>query len=72
LNGLRWTPDLAVSGTLAWNQLTGAVQANVQFTADDGSTGSVQATWNDHDSAQAAEVIGTVGGMTLSGTMPAP
>jgi hypothetical protein len=23
LDSLKWTPDLAVSGTLAWNQLTG-------------------------------------------------
>ena len=72
LDGLKWTPDLAVSGTLIWNQLTGAAQANLQFTADDGNTGNVQATWNDHDSAQPAEVIGTVGGATIRGTMPAP
>jgi hypothetical protein len=72
LDSLKWTPDLAVSGTLAWNQLTGAVQTNLQFTADNGSTGSVQATWNDHESAQPPELIGTVDGATLSGTMPAP
>jgi hypothetical protein len=72
LDGLKWTADLAVSGTLAWNQLSGAVQTNLQFTADDGSTGTVQAVWNDHDSAQPAYVSGTVGGVVLAGTMPAP
>jgi pimeloyl-ACP methyl ester carboxylesterase len=72
LDGMKWTTDLAVSGTLAWNQLSGAVQANLQFTADDGSTGTVQAAWNDHDSAQPAYVSGTVGGVALAGTMPAP
>ncbi len=72
LENLRWTPDLAVSGSLVWNQLTGVVQADLQFTADDGSTGTVEARWNDHDSARPAQVSGTVGGAALEGTMPAP
>jgi hypothetical protein len=68
----RWTKDLAVSGALAWNQHDGAVTASLIFTADDGTTGTVEAAWNDHQSLNPARLSGRVGGRVLKAEMPAP
>jgi pimeloyl-ACP methyl ester carboxylesterase len=72
LTGARWTTDLAVSGTMVWNQSNGAIQAQLQFAEDGGATGTINATWNDHESLVAAQLAGTVGGRTVAASMPAP
>jgi pimeloyl-ACP methyl ester carboxylesterase len=72
LNAVRWTTDLAVSGSMVWNQISGVVRAELQFTADDGTTGTLVATWNDQQSLTPAQVTGTVAGRTVVASMPAP
>jgi hypothetical protein len=72
LKAVRWTTDLAVSGSLVWNQITGDVQAQLRFSADDGTVGTVVARWNDHESALAAQLQGTVAGETVVASMPPP
>jgi pimeloyl-ACP methyl ester carboxylesterase len=68
----RWAADLAVSGALAWNQHDGAVTATLNFTADDGTIGAVEATWNDRQSLTPAHLSGAVGGHVLKARMAAP
>lgn len=72
LKAVRWTTDLAVSGSLVWNQITGDVQAQLQFSANDGTIGTLAAHWNDHESALAAQLGGTVAGQTVAASMPPP
>jgi pimeloyl-ACP methyl ester carboxylesterase len=72
LNAVRWTNDLPISGTLTWNQITGAVTTQLTFTADDGTQGTIHGAWNDHESYTPATLSGTVEGHTLQATMPAP
>jgi pimeloyl-ACP methyl ester carboxylesterase len=72
LDAVRWTTDLAVSGTMVWNQISGAIRADLQFTADDGTTGTLSAVWNDQQSQLPAQLTGTVAGQTVAASMPAP
>jgi hypothetical protein len=72
LHAVRWTTDLAVSGSMVWNQISGVIHADLQFTADDGTTGTLSATWNDQQSELPARLTGTVAGQTVVASMPAP
>jgi pimeloyl-ACP methyl ester carboxylesterase len=72
LKEVRWTADLAVSGSLVWNQITGDVQTELQFSTDDGTTGTLVAHWNDHESTVAARLDGTIEGQTVVASMPPP
>ena len=72
LNAVRWTTDLAVSGSMVWDQISGVVRAELRFTADDGTSGTVSAIWNDQQSQLAAQLTGTVAGQTVAASMPAP
>src|SRR5580700_11052291 len=72
LDAVRWTTDLAVSGTMVWDQISGAIRADLQFTADDGTTGTLSAVWNDQQSQLPAQLPGTVAGQTVAASMPAP
>jgi pimeloyl-ACP methyl ester carboxylesterase len=72
LKDLRWAADLAVSGTVVWDQRDGAISADLRFAGDDGTAGKLTAQWNDRASLRPALVSGVVGGQVLVGTMPAP
>lgn len=72
LDAVRWTTDLAVSGSMVWNQISGVIHADLQFTADDGTTGTLSATWNDQQSQLPAQLTGTVAGQSVVASMPAP
>ena len=71
LAGLRWTEDLAVDGTVDWNQATGAVSAEVTLDAP-GHSGTVHLAWNDRDADALATLDGTVDGHVLAATRLAP
>jgi pimeloyl-ACP methyl ester carboxylesterase len=71
LQQLQWTRDLTVSGVLRWNQLTGAISAQVTFSAA-GHTGNVDMTWNDLQTEAMATLTGTVDGATLDAERIAP
>jgi pimeloyl-ACP methyl ester carboxylesterase len=72
LDAVRWTRDLAVSGSMVWNQISGVIRAELQFTTDDGTSGTLSAVWNDHQSQLPAQLTGTVAGRAVVASMPAP
>jgi pimeloyl-ACP methyl ester carboxylesterase len=72
LDGVRWTKDLAVSGSAMWDQRDGSMRAILTFTDPDGDTGKVVARWNDRDHDAVATLTGRIGAHRLEATMPAP
>jgi pimeloyl-ACP methyl ester carboxylesterase len=72
LNGVRWTKDLAVSGSAEWDQKDGAIRAHLTFTDRDGEAGDLTASWNDRDHDAVAVVKGTIGKRVVDATMTAP
>jgi hypothetical protein len=71
LSQLQWTADLTVSGTLDWNQLTGAISVQTTFNAA-GHSGSVDMSWNDRQTEAVATMTGTVDGVALAAERIAP
>lgn len=72
LDHLRWTTDLAVSGTVDWNFSSGAVTAILAAEDSQGRKGRVRATWFDRQAHALATVSGKIGDRTIAATMPAP
>ena len=72
LNGVRWTKDLAVSGSAVWDQEDGTIRARLTFTDRGGEAGALTASWNDRDRDAVATVKGTIGKRVVDATMPAP
>ncbi len=70
-NGVRWTKDLAVSGTAVWDQRDGSIRARLTFATGQGNA-DLTASWNDRDHDAVAKISGTIGGQTVDATMPAP
>jgi pimeloyl-ACP methyl ester carboxylesterase len=70
LDHVRWAEDLAVSGTLRWNQSTGDITADL--TLDGAATGTVALAWNDRDTDAVARLTGTIGGHALVAERLAP
>ena len=71
MTNCNWTNDLTVSGTVAWNQISGAVDANVTFTAA-GHSGTETIIWNDQQTEATATLGGTIDGAALAATRLAP
>jgi pimeloyl-ACP methyl ester carboxylesterase len=71
LKALKWTDDLAVSGTVAWNQLTGHIAAHVTLAARD-HAGTLRISWDDRATDAQAEIRGKIDGQTLAATRIAP
>ncbi len=71
LNQLQWTTDLAVSGLLKWNQLTGAISVQFTFSAA-GHSGNLEMAWNDRQTEAVATLTGTVDGEELDAERIAP
>jgi pimeloyl-ACP methyl ester carboxylesterase len=72
LDGSRWASDLAVSGSIRWNQVSGAITADLTLASDDGERGHIVGRWNDHSSYAPATLSGEVSGRLVRATMPAP
>lgn len=70
LDQVRWAEDLAVSGTLRWNQDTGAVTA--ELTLDGAGTGTVELAWNDRETNAVARITGAIGGRMVAAERIAP
>jgi hypothetical protein len=84
LNGVRWTQDLAVSGSL--QRYAGADgRVNAEFTLDDSASpeqggagdsgrarGQLRLNWRDGVSPSDVEIAGQVGNATLHARHPAP
>jgi pimeloyl-ACP methyl ester carboxylesterase len=71
LKDAQWATGLAVSGRVTWNQLTGAIAAEVSFSAP-GHSGNMSISWNDRQTDAVAGLAGTIDGATLAATRIAP
>ncbi len=71
LDRLRWTQDLAITGTLDWDQLDGAIEAHVAVTAD-GHSGTLKIVWNDRQTNAQALLTGEIDGQAVQAQRTAP
>ncbi len=72
MQDVKWTTDLAVSGTIVWNQLTSQIAATASFTTADGHSGTEVISWNDRETEAEATLSGRIDGATLDAIMLAP
>jgi pimeloyl-ACP methyl ester carboxylesterase len=70
LDGIRWTEDLAVSGTARLDARSASVRASL--TLSGASRGTLEAVWPTAGSSAQAELQGTIDGYRLHARMPAP
>ncbi len=71
LNGLQWTEDLAVTGTIVWNQVDGHVQADVALVTAD-HVGSLTIAWDDRARDAVAHIAGQIDGQRVEAERTAP
>ncbi len=71
LDHLRWTPDLAVSGEVAWNQLDGHIRAQVALAAP-GHAGTLTLAWQDRDTDARLRLSGQIDGVAVEAERLAP
>lgn len=62
LDEFKWTDDVAVSGTVSWNQISNLVTAQVTLKSADSEVGALQIRWNDADINAVASVTGEIQG----------
>jgi hypothetical protein len=72
LHAERWASDLAVSGRVNWNQLSGQIAGDVRFATTDGHGGALSILWNDLQTEATASLSGTVDGAHLAASLLAP
>jgi len=72
LTGLKWTDDVAVSGTVSWNQSSNIITAQVTLKSGGAQVGNLKIRWNDADINARATVTGTIQGATLNADRIAP
>ncbi|HET9390326.1 MAG TPA: alpha/beta fold hydrolase [Steroidobacteraceae bacterium] len=72
LSQVRWTDDLAVSGTIDWPGRSGRAQANLSVSGAPELSGSLQATWNEGVAQSAARIGGRLGGLAVAAETGAP
>ena len=71
LAGLQWTEDLAVTGTVIWNQVDGHVQAEIALVAPS-HAGSLTIAWNDRARDAVAHIAGQIDGQHVEADRTAP
>lgn len=67
LDALRWSDDVAVSGTITWNIDTSDVRVQLATAA-----GHIEATWRDRVADSVAAISGQLNGRRIAATMTAP
>ena len=72
LKELRWTEDLAVSGTIDVPRYKGKAHAALQVHGDPELTGTLEADWLEGPPLANAEVYGSLGGHPVAAKMQAP
>jgi hypothetical protein len=72
LKGLKWTGDVAVSGTVSWDQTSNIISAQVTLKSGGKQVGNLQIRWNDADINARATVTGTIQGAVLNADRIAP
>lgn len=72
LKNLKWTEDVAVSGTVSWNQISNIITAQVTLKSGGQQIGNLQIRWNDADINARATVTGMIQGAALNADRIAP
>jgi len=72
LHAERWACNLAVSGRVRWNQLSGQIAGDVRFATTDGHSGALSIAWNDLQTEAVASLRGTIDGAHLAASAIAP
>jgi pimeloyl-ACP methyl ester carboxylesterase len=72
LKAYRWTEDVAVTGTVSWDQTTNLITANVTLRSGGAQVGTLQISWNDGDVNAMASVSGAIQGAVLNANRLAP
>jgi hypothetical protein len=72
LKGLQWTEDIAVSGTVSWDQTSNIITAQVTLKTAGTQVGNLQIRWNDADINAMASVTGDIQGAKLIAERIAP
>jgi hypothetical protein len=72
LRNLQWTEDVAVSGTVSWNQTSNIIIAQVSLKSGGAQVGNLKIRWNDADINAIAAVSGKIQGAALSAQRIAP
>ncbi|HEX3980153.1 MAG TPA: alpha/beta hydrolase [Acidimicrobiales bacterium] len=72
LAGLRFVPDMAVSGTVLWTKTSSTVSADVTVTSSSGLSGRLRYSWPTNVAGPVATVEGTISGSPVSASFPAP
>ena len=72
LKNMRWTEDVAVSGTVRWNIRTNIITSEVELLAAGGSAGTLRTRWNDADFHALATVDGEINGTPVKAQGVAP
>ena len=72
LNGVAWTEDLKVSGTIRWFTASGAVAVDIQVQQSGKPIGVLYFAWNDVDSNAVASICGTLNGHRVLAERLAP
>ena len=73
LDTVRWTEDLAVSGTVEKTRgPAGRVRAHLQLAGSGSLDGALEIVWDDASSNAIADIRGELGGARVAARMPAP
>ena len=72
LEGLMWTEDVAVSGTVSWDQTTSIITAQVTLQMAGTQVGNLTISWKDADINATAYVTGEIQGAKLIAQRIAP
>jgi pimeloyl-ACP methyl ester carboxylesterase len=73
LTQVLWTEDVAVSGTIEESAPRGGkVHADLSLKSPDGTSGKLDISWNESDQIPHAEIHGSIHGLPVAATAPAP
>ncbi len=72
LKGVQFTQDVAVSGTVSWDQTTNIITAQVSLKSAGQPVGTLSIRWNDANINAVASVSGTIQGAALNAERIAP
>jgi pimeloyl-ACP methyl ester carboxylesterase len=72
LHEVRWTEDLAVSGSLSWRPRSGSADGNLRLTGSAATSGVLKVQWMEGIPQARANVYGNVGGKNVAAEMSAP
>jgi pimeloyl-ACP methyl ester carboxylesterase len=72
LKGVRFTQDVAVSGTVSWDQTSNIITAQVTLKSGGQSVGTLNISWNDANINAIASVSGAIQGVALNAERIAP